>query len=91
MGQVDRVGLFQTVGGRSTLDIATAGRGGRRTEDSRTRQRQHDRADAEKNLLKPHLKQQWVIPPHANAAFVAAMEDILEVYQRPYDPQRPLV
>jgi uncharacterized small protein (DUF1192 family) len=32
-----------------------------------------------------------VIPPDANAAFVAAMEDILEVYQRPYDPQRPLV
>jgi uncharacterized small protein (DUF1192 family) len=32
-----------------------------------------------------------VIPPDANAAFVAAMEDILEVYQRPHDPQRPLV
>lgn len=32
-----------------------------------------------------------MIPPDANAAFVAAMEDILEVYQRPYDPQRPLV
>jgi hypothetical protein len=31
------------------------------------------------------------IPPDANAAFVAAMEDILEVYQRPFDPQRPLV
>ena len=44
-----------------------------------------------KNILKPHLKQQWVIPPDANAAFVAAMEDVLEVYQRPHDPQRPLV
>jgi len=32
-----------------------------------------------------------VIPQDANAAFVAAMEDILEVYQRPYDRQRPLV
>ena len=32
-----------------------------------------------------------MIPPDANAAFVAAMEDILEVYQRPYDRQRPLV
>ena len=32
-----------------------------------------------------------MIPPDANAAFVAAMEDILEVYQRPYDQQRPLV
>ena len=55
------------------------------------RQRQHDRADAKKNNLKPHLKQQWVIPPDANAAFVAAMEDVLDVYQRPHDPQRPLV
>ena len=90
-GQVDCVGLFQTADRPRTLDIATVGRGGRRTEDRRTRQRQHDRADAEKNILKPHLKQQWVIPPDANAAFVAAMEDILEVYQRPYDPHRPLV
>jgi len=39
-----------------------------------------------KNLLKPHLKEQWVIPPNGNAPFVAAMEDVLEVYQRPRDP-----
>ena len=32
-----------------------------------------------------------MIPPAANAAFVAAMEDVLEVYTRPYDPARPLV
>jgi hypothetical protein len=32
-----------------------------------------------------------VIPPDASAAFVANMEDVLEVYQRPHDPQRPLV
>ena len=44
-----------------------------------------------KNILKPHRKQQWVIPPDASAAFVATMEDVLEVYQRPHDPQRPLV
>jgi hypothetical protein len=31
------------------------------------------------------------VPPEHNAAFVAAMEDILEVYTRPLDPQRPLV
>ncbi len=34
---------------------------------------------------------QWVIPPEANAGFVAAMEDVLETYQRPRDPDRPLV
>jgi hypothetical protein len=32
-----------------------------------------------------------VIPPKANAAFVAAMEDVLCVYTRPHDPARPLV
>ena len=44
-----------------------------------------------KNLLKPHRNRQWVIPPDANAGFVAAMEDVLETYQRPRDPDRPLV
>jgi hypothetical protein len=32
-----------------------------------------------------------VIPPDGNAAFVAAMEDVLEVYQRPHDPDCPVV
>ena len=33
----------------------------------------------------------WCIPPKANAEFVAAMEDVLEVYERPFDPARPLI
>ena len=33
----------------------------------------------------------WCIPPEANGEFVYHMEDVLDVYQRPYDPQRPLV
>ncbi len=32
-----------------------------------------------------------MIAPDASAAFVANMEDVLEVYQRPRDPRRPLV
>lgn len=32
-----------------------------------------------------------MIPPDANAAFVAGMEDVLEVYQRPRDPACPMV
>jgi hypothetical protein len=43
------------------------------------------------NRLKPHRRQCWVIPPKANSAFVAAMEDVLAVYTRPHDPHRPLV
>lgn len=33
----------------------------------------------------------WVIPPEENSAFVAAMEDILDVYMRPRDDDFPLV
>ena len=44
-----------------------------------------------KNRLKPHRRKCWVIPPKANSAFVAAMEDVLAVYTRPHDPERVLV
>lgn len=37
------------------------------------------------------MKVEWKIPPKANAAFVAAMEDVLSVYARPRDPKRPQV
>jgi len=32
-----------------------------------------------------------VHPPEANADFVWHMEDVLDVYHRPYDPDRPLI
>jgi hypothetical protein len=32
-----------------------------------------------------------VIPPQQNAAFVAGMEDVLDLYCRPYDPRYPVV
>jgi len=44
-----------------------------------------------KTKLRPHLKQCWTIPPHANAEFAARMEDILAIYTRAYDPGRPVV
>ena len=33
----------------------------------------------------------WCIPPKASAEFVCCMEDVLDVYHRPYDEKRPLV
>ena len=33
----------------------------------------------------------WVIPPKADAEFVANMEEVLETYEKPYDPSRPVV
>lgn len=43
------------------------------------------------NELKPWLRQEWCIPPNADAQFVYHMEDVLDVYQRPFDPRYPLV
>ncbi len=44
-----------------------------------------------KNELRPHLVKQWVIPPKRNAAFVWQMEEVLNLYEEPYDPKRPTV
>jgi hypothetical protein len=33
----------------------------------------------------------WCIPPKQSAEFVCHMEDVLEVYPRPYDPKRPVL
>jgi transposase len=43
------------------------------------------------NELKPWLKEEWCIPPKANAAFVYHMEDVLDVYTQPADSSHPLV
>lgn len=44
-----------------------------------------------KNELKPWLKEQWCLPKKASGEFVACMEDVLRVYQRPYDGRFPQV
>lgn len=41
--------------------------------------------------MKPWQKKMWCIPPEQNADFVCAMENVLEVYHRPYDPKRPVI
>ena len=33
----------------------------------------------------------WCIPAKQNAEFVARMEDVLEVYSRPYDEKNPVI
>lgn len=47
--------------------------------------------DTKKGALKPWLKRRYCIPAKENARFVWRMEDVLDVYQRPYDPKRPQV
>ncbi|MDP3663275.1 MAG: transposase [Nitrosomonas sp.] len=40
--------------------------------------------------VKPWQKQEWCIP-EVSSDFVAAMEDVLDLYEEPYDPMRPVV
>ena len=47
-------------------------------------------AGAQKNELKPWQREEWCIPT-VTAEFVAAMEDVLDLYGEPYDPRRPTV
>lgn len=44
----------------------------------------------QKNELKPWQKKEWCIP-EATAEFVCKMEDVLDVYKRPYDEKYPVV
>ena len=34
---------------------------------------------------------EWCIPPKSNAEFVWRMEEVLEVYKRPYNPNNPVI
>ncbi|MGV8962755.1 MAG: IS630 family transposase [Candidatus Saccharimonadaceae bacterium] len=44
-----------------------------------------------KNELKPWKVKGWVIPPAQNSEFVAHMEQVLDVYKRPYNKDFPVV
>ena len=48
-------------------------------------------AHSQKSALKPWLSGRWSIPPKQDASFVWRMEDVLEVYTRPYDERFPQV
>lgn len=41
--------------------------------------------------MKPWKVVSWVIPPKQNSQFVAQMEQVLDVYKRPYDKDFPIV
>ena len=41
--------------------------------------------------MKPWKVVGWIIPPKQNSEFVANMEQVLDVYKRPYDKELPLI
>ena len=73
------------------VESAAAGRSTGGFGDRRVGLPRDGPAVSEKNDVKPWLKEHWCIPPQEDAAFVADMERVLDVYQRPYDPQHPVV
>ena len=88
----DRPGVLEAAEGTRALDLAAAGEQGRGTWHRRARQQLNDRTRRSKKrsqaaspavLGHPAEGQQ---PPSS-----AAMEDVLAVYARPRDPDRPLV
>lgn len=48
------------------------------------------RRDTEKNELRPHLKKTWCIG-RMTGEYLARMEEVLTLYNLPYDRQRPLI
>ena len=44
-----------------------------------------------KNAMTQRKIEYWVLPPQADAEFVAHMEQVLDLYQKPYDPDCPVV
>src|SRR5947208_3086373 len=47
--------------------------------------------DAKKNGMTKRKIEYWVIPPDHDAEFVACMEDVLETYEKAYNPQQPVL
>ncbi|HNI44387.1 MAG TPA: IS630 family transposase [Chitinophagales bacterium] len=46
---------------------------------------------AKKNELKPFQREQYVIPKEKSAEFVCQMEQVLDLYELPYDEEHPVV
>ena len=83
---------MQSSTGRSrALAAAAVGRQACGTGDCRRHFARNRAADTEKNELKPWLKQQYCLPDEPSGEFVYHMEDVLDVYTRPYDPRRSQV
>jgi hypothetical protein len=88
---VDRLGVLGGARRSRILDDATVGRQTGRVEDRRFGFRRDGASRSQKNEIKPWLKEQWCLSPEQDAEFVCAMEDVLDVYHRPYDEKCPLI
>src|SRR5215471_3539061 len=67
---IDCLGLLEAASRLRPLDASIACRQSCGTQDRSHGAFQYGRPRVKKNDIKPHLKEYWVIPPTANAAFV---------------------
>src|SRR6185312_12770790 len=77
--------------GLCQLDVAATGSEGRGVGDRRVRQLRDGAADSEKNGMTNRKIEYWVIPPEADGEFVAHMEEVLETYAKPHNPEVPVI
>ena len=83
--------LRRTAGGPGAVVAAVIGGSGGATRLHRQRVARNRASGFKKNELKPWKRVGWVIPPQGNGHFAAAMEQVLDVYRRAYDPAYPVV
>ena len=72
------------------MDLAIAGQGCR-VENRGVGELRDGPTHAKKNGMTNRKIEYWVIPPEADGEFVAHMEEVLEVYERPYNPAFPVL
>ena len=89
--QVIALRLGDAPEGLRELVVAAVGAPGCRVGDCRVGQPRDHPEDAKKNGMTQRKVEYWVIPPQADAEFVAYMEQVLDRYQQPYDPDCPVV
>ena len=73
------------------LDAAAVGRTSRGAGNRGVGQPRNPASDAKKNKMTKRKIEYWVIPPEADAEFAASMEEVLDVYARPYDSRYPVL
>src|SRR4051794_13236298 len=90
-GEIDRLAPGQTARRLRPLDAPTAGGSNGGVGGCGIDQPGDGPSDAEKNGMTKRKIEYWVIPPDADGEFVANMEEVLETYEKAYDPANPVV
>src|SRR5271169_1740400 len=89
--KVDCPAAGQAASRLRSLDVASARRRTGGVGSRRFDQPRDGPQGAKKNGMTKRKIAYWVIPPEQDAEFVASMEEVLETYEKAYDPQHPVL